>query len=343
MLRLPRFGVAAPETIEAAVAALAEPGARVIAGGTDLLPNLKHRLDRPPRLVSLQRIERLRHITREPGYISIGALVTLAELSQDSTITALFPSLAQAASLVASPPIRNMATIGGNIHLDTRCRYVNQSAFWRSAIDGCLKADGTVCHVVPGGKNCVAAMSADCVPVLITLDADITLVGPQGTRRVCLADYYGTDGTSHINKAADEIMIDVRVPMPTQLRRAAYVKWTVRQSIDFPLLSVALRFDFVGRDAENTTEHDSNDVRSGRISAAKVCVGVLNARPRQLDMAALIGRHVGDTAVIDDLCAELYRRCKPLENVPYEAPYRRKMLLVYTRRAMRALLDTGVE
>lgn len=340
MLRLPSFEVIAPETLEEAVAALARPGARVIAGGTDLLPNVKHRLDAPPRLVSVQRIADLRGIVRGPDAVVIGAAVTLAELSADPDIAALFPSLAQAAGAVASPPIRNMATIGGNVHLDTRCRYVNQSAFWRSAIHGCLKADGEVCHVVPGGQRCVAAMSADCVPALITLDAEIALVGARGRRTVRLADYYRNDGTAHIKKGADEIMSEVRLPIPTGPTRATYVKWTVRQSIDFPLLSVALRFDLASSSGDSVGE--LGDARRAKIAAAKVCVGVLNARPRVLPTDRLIGRELGDDAVIDELCASIYQRCRPLENVPYEAPYRRKMLPVYTRRAMMQLVSAGI-
>ena len=169
MLRLPQFEVESPETIEGVVAALqANAGARVIAGGTDILPNLKHFLDTPQMLISLARVTALRGVARDDaaGVLRIGAGVTLTQLAEHAEVQALFPSLASAAGLVASPVIRNMATIGGNVNLDTRCRYVNQSEFWRGAIGGgCLKSEGNVCHVVPKGRNCVAAMSSDNVPV----------------------------------------------------------------------------------------------------------------------------------------------------------------------------------
>ena len=168
MLRLPKFDMVSPETIPAVVTALSRPGARIVAGGTDILPNLKHRLDHPPVLVSLDKVRGIDQVVvdRKAGYLRIGSRVTLSKLAQHPDVTARFVSLAQAAGLVASPLLRNMGTIGGNVHLDTRCRYVNQTQFWRSAIGGCLKSEGDVCHVVPGGRSCVAAMSSDCVPVL---------------------------------------------------------------------------------------------------------------------------------------------------------------------------------
>lgn len=329
MLRLPRFDAVAPRTIDEAVAALAQPGARLVAGGTDILPNLKHRLDRPQLLVSLANVEGLDHVRADDdaGIMRIGAGVTLTELSEHADIAELYPSLATAAGLVASPSIRNMGTIGGNVHLDTRCRWVNQTDFWRSAIGGCLKSEGDVCHVVAGGKNCVAAMSSDCVPVLTTLDATVALVSPRGEREVALSDYYNTDGVNHINKEADELMTELRVPLPAGPRRTTYAKWTVRRSIDFPLISVALRFD-LDRDSTNAT-----------ITGARICIGVLNAKPRLIvDDKTIVGRPLSDKATLEAVSKLAHKRGKPLDNVPYEAPYRRKMIPVYTRRAMEALL-----
>lgn len=327
MLRLPKLKVLAPTSVAEVVAAMQQPGARLIAGGTDLLPNLKHRLERPELLVSLAGVESLRHIERGDGHLRIGAGVTLTDISEHPEVRELYASLATAAGLVASPTIRNMGTIGGNVNLDTRCRYVNQTEFWRSAIGGCLKSEGTVCHVVPKGQNCVAAMSSDCVPVLTTLDADVVLVGPDGERTVPIADYYNNDGVRHINKQPNELMTELRVPLPAGPMRTAYAKWTVRKSIDFPLVSVALRFDL---DADTT---------AANITEARVCVGVLNARPRLLKRAdSLVGRRLDDPQTIEKVCELAYKQSKPLENVPYEAPYRRKMIPVYTRRAMQRLI-----
>lgn len=330
MLRLPAFEITSPETVAEVVTALAEPGARLVAGGTDILPNLKHRLDRPPRLVSLTRVRALRQVTVDGAQLRIGAGVTLTEVSEHPEVRAHAPSLARAAGLVASPSIRNMGTLGGNINLDTRCRYVNQSDFWRSAIGGCLKSEGVVCHVVPGGKNCVAAMSSDCVPVLTSLGAELALVGPEGDRAVAIADYYNNDGVAHINKQPGELVTEIRVPLAPGPRRATYAKWTVRSSIDFPLVSVALAFDL---DADNV---------DARITGARACVGVLNASPRLIKRTdSLVGKKLSDTATADALCDLVWKQSKPLPNVPYDAPYRRKMIPVYTRRAMAALVAGG--
>jgi 4-hydroxybenzoyl-CoA reductase subunit beta len=328
VLRLPRFDVLSPETVGGVVIALGRPGARLIAGGTDLLPNLKHRLERPPVLVSLSRVRGLDQVRvdRAAGVVSIGAGVVLSELAAHPEIVHRFPSLASAAGMVASPLLRNMGTIGGNVHLDTRCRYVNQTDFWRSAIGGCLKAEGDVCHVVPGGRSCVAAMSSDCVPVLTTLEAHVVLVGPAGEREVPIADYYDTDGVSHVRKQQNEVCTELRVPLPSGPWRTGYRKWTVRGSIDFPLISVALRFDL---------EDDS--VHAG-IRRALVCLGVLAARPKLLNTAGLVGLALSareTRALLGEICQ---KQGKPLDNVPYEAGYRRKVLPVHARRALDALL-----
>lgn len=331
MLRLPAFDVVSPETVEGAVMALNRPGARLVAGGTDILPNLKHRLDRPPVLVSLARVRGLDNLSvdRARGLVHIGAGVRLADLARHPEIVGRFPSLARAAGIVASPLLRNMGTIGGNVHLDTRCRYVNQSEFWRSAIGGCLKAGGTVCHVVPGGTSCVAAMSSDCVPVLTTLEARVVLYGPGGEREVPIGDYYDTDGVSHLKKEPNEVCTEIRVPLPARPWRTAYRKWTVRGSIDFPLVSVALRFDL------------DDDSLHSHITRALVCLGVLAARPKLLNTGRLVGRRLDDPetrGILGEICE---KQGKPLENVPYEAPYRRKVLPVHARRAMTDILRAG--
>jgi 4-hydroxybenzoyl-CoA reductase subunit beta len=331
MLRLPRFDVQTPETVEEAVAALAHPEVRLVAGGSDILPNLKHRLDQPPALVSLARVKALRGIRRDGDTLIIGAGTTLTEVSEHDDVRTLFPSLAAAAGQVASPLIRNMGTIGGNVNLDVRCRYVNQTEFWREAIGGgCLKSEGNVCHVVPGGRNCVAAMSSDCVPVLISLDAELVQHGRSGERVLPVAEYFRADGTNHTTREVGEITTAIRIPVPEGATRAAYAKWTVRRSIDFPLVSVALRFDL------------ESDAVDAKITAAKVVVGVLNPKPRIVSkLDDIVGKKLSDPAVAQIVSERVHKSCKPLENVPYEAPYRRQMLKVHTRRAIEALVAAG--
>ena len=338
MLRLPQFDVVSPETVPEVVEALGKtPGARLIAGGTDILPNLKHWLDQPPVLVSLARVTALRGVRRDDarGVLRIGAGVTLSELSREPSVRALFPSLAQSAGAVASPIIRNMATLGGNVNLDTRCRYVNQTEFWRGAIGGgCIKSEGSVCHVVPKGRNCVAAMSSDNVPVLISLDATIVLVGPEGERELPLGSFFHADGTAHTRAQPGELTTELRLPLPTTARRARYVKWCVRRSIDFPLVSVALRFDL---DAAPGSPEDSPDAP---ITAAHVVVGVLGSKPRALSkLGAVVGLRLRDPAVARAVSEAAHAQCRPLANVPYEVHYRRQMIKVHTRRGVEALAD----
>jgi 4-hydroxybenzoyl-CoA reductase subunit beta len=219
-----------------------------------------------------------------------------------------------------------MGTIGGNLNLDTRCRYVNQTAFWRIALGGgCLKSEGDVCHVVPGGRNCVAAMSSDCVPVAISLDGELELVSPRGRRRVPLSEYYGPDGTAHIKREPDELATALWVPSASGPRCTRYVKWTVRRSIDFPLVSVALRFDLEAGAA-------------ARIAGHRIVVGVLGAKPRVISgLDALVGRTLGDPTAAKMVCDAVHTQCKPLENVPFEAGYRRSILRVHVRRAIEAM------
>ncbi len=332
MLRLPQFGVSMPDDVAGVIAALAQnPGARIVAGGTDILPNLKHWLDEPPLLVSLARVRELRSIAVDDGVLRIGAGLTLREVSEHALVRTHFPSLAEAAGLVASPLIRNMGTLGGNVNLDTRCRYVNQTHFWRQALGGgCLKSEGNVCHVVPGGQNCVAAMSSDCVPVLISLGASIVQVGPQGQRELPLDKYYKADGIEHTTRLDGELSTELRVPLPSGPRRSAYVKWTVRKSIDFPLVSIALRFDLERDDVHAAVEH------------ASVVVGVLGAKPRVVSgLDAMQGRALSDPQLARSIADAVHKQCKPLENVPYEAPYRRQMLAVHTRRAIERLVAAG--
>ncbi len=330
MLRLPRFSTEVPDTLEALVGLLSKPGARLISGGTDILPNLKHRFELPPLLVSTAKLPRFRSIRVADGALVIGAGATLSEIGESELVREHASSLADAASRVASPLIRNAATLGGNVNLDTRCRYVNQTEFWRSAIGGCLKNTGDVCHVVPGGRSCVAAMSADCVPVLLTLDAVLSQRSLRGERRVPIAEHYTSDGIRHISAPLDEITTEIRVPLTAAPRRLAYAKWSVRDSIDFPLISVAMRFDL---------ESESDNAL---IAAASVVVGVLAAKPKSIRTDALIGRRLGDPATEEILAAALHRQAKPLPNVPYDPEYRRKVLPVFALRALRGAISVSL-
>src|SRR5215831_19508668 len=192
MLPLPIFDYHRPRTLDEALGLLASlgPKARIIAGGTDVLPNMKQGLFEPEHVVSIARLEELRGISLEGGQtLLVGAGMRLAEIAESLLVQRLAPALAQATGAVGGPHHRAMGTLGGNICLDTRCRYYNQTYFWRKSLGYCLKKDGTVCHVVKGGAKCVAAASNDTAPALIALDAEIRILGRGGERRVPARDF----------------------------------------------------------------------------------------------------------------------------------------------------------
>ena len=325
MLRLPPFLYHRPGTVGEATELMGEHAgdAMYVAGGTDLIPNMKHRLFEPAHLIALKGVEELRGIREEDGYLRLGAAETLTHVSVHPGVRSLFPALAEAASHVAGPQLRNMGTIGGNLCLDTRCTYYNQTAFWRDALGYCLKKDGTVCHVTKVGKKCVAAHSADTPPVLMTLDATATLVGPEGRRELPVRDFFTTDGIYNSRRSPEEIVTEIRIPLGSAERKQGYTKLRQRKSIDFPLLTVAVAADVEG---------------DGRVRSIVGVVTALGARPRVLsgwdDLA--VGRAL-DGDILDALAERAHQQCHPLENLVGDAEWRRAMVPVYVRRALEKL------
>jgi 4-hydroxybenzoyl-CoA reductase subunit beta len=333
MLRLHEYAYHRPGTLDEAVAFLREhPDAMPIAGGTDLMPNMKHRLFTPRHLVALKGVRELHGVwladaegslvedgSPAAAQVVIGACTTLTQLSRDPVVRRTLPSLAEAAGKVAGPQIRNQGTIGGNLCLDTRCTYYNQSLFWRQALGFCLKKDGDVCHVTRTGKKCVAAHSADTVPALITLGASVDLVSVEGTRTVGVDSFFVADGMWNTIRGRDELVARVRIPIPDPAVRTAYVKVRQRNSIDFPLLSIAAA-------AELAPDHT---VR--RIS---LVVSALGSRPRVvtgLEKVA-VGHRLDEAA--EAVAQQAFKQCHPLENLIVDPEWRRAMVPVYVRRAL---------
>jgi len=323
-----------PTSLADAVALLGEHGdrAKVLSGGTDLVPNVKLLQNDPEILVSLARIPAFAGVQRLPvnGHdeVVIGAGTRLVDIAESPIVAAALPALAHAASRIASPQIRNMGTLGGNLCLDTRCRYINQSELFRDALGGCLKSHGTECHVVPGGQGCVAALSTDMAPVLTALDARVRLVGPAGERSLPMGGLYNTDGLDHTNLGPAEIVAAVHIPVPGPRSLVTYRKWAVRKSIDFPLVSVAVRIDL--SDDEDT------------LADGMIVVGVLGPRPRKLPLAKLAGAAI-DNALADKLGDMAFKRCRPLPNVPYDPGYRRERLRVEVKRAVRTFIAALID
>ncbi|MCE9593596.1 MAG: FAD binding domain-containing protein [Planctomycetes bacterium] len=331
MLRLPRFEVATPKTVGEAIARLAEagPSAMVIAGGTDLLPNLKHELFTPELVVSLSAIEALRGVrVEDDGTLAIGAMTTLAEVAASELVQKHAPVLAQAASLVAGPQLRTMGTLGGNVLLDTRCQWYNQTYFWREALGFCMKKDGTKCHVVEGGKKCVAAASNDSAPALMTLGSLLEFEGPSGRRTQAIDDFWLADGIYNKKVAHAELLTEIRIPPTGPGHRGAYGKLRERGSIDFPLLGVAARVDVVAE----------------RITRADVVVTALAAQPKRIARVAdvLVGvaaRGEELDRAIEAVAASAAKQCNPLANIPGDHEWRKAMVPVFVRRTLRAAVD----
>jgi len=332
MLRMPPFELAEPESLDAALALLAEHqgDAVLVAGGTDLLPNLKHRLLEPKVMISLGRVPGLRGVEQQSdGSLTIGAMTPLAEVADSASVQKSAPALAQAAGLVAGPQLRTMGTLGGNVMLDTRCQWINQTHFWRKALGYCLKKDGTVCHVVEGGNKCVAAASNDTAPALMTLGAELCFASPAGERRILIDELWRADGIQNKHVVPGEILVRVILPPTAAGHRGAYGKLRDRESIDFPLFGCAVRLDL---------DED------GKVTDADLCAVALVARPSRVKGVAelLVGTSPGAADFDEALeaVADLaYRRCRPLENIPGDALWRREMVPVQVRRTFRAAVS----
>lgn len=334
MLRMPQIQVARPKTVSEAVRAVTDGGdsVAILAGGTDLVPNLKHRIYDVDLLVSLDSVEGLRGIEVDSeGTLVIGSMTPLEDVAEAEHVRSYAPALAQATGLVAGPHHRRMGTMGGNVMLDTRCQWINQSYFWRKSLGFCLKKDGTLCHVVKGGKRCVAAASNDSAPALMTLQATLVFEGPKGRREVLIDELWRTDGIDNKKTETGEILVEVRIPAQARVEksiehRGAYGKLRDRGSIDFPLLGVAVRIDL--DDSKAVTEAD-------------IVVVALQAVPRRVQGVTdeLKGSVVGSEGfaeAVERVVVRAQKQCRPMPNIPGDAAYRQRMVPVYVRRTLLA-------
>ncbi len=329
MLRCPKFELATPTSLGEAIALLTEagPGAMILAGGTDLVPNLKHELYTPELVVSLARIPELFGIRRAAdGSLVIGAMTSIADLATNSLVRAQAPVLAQAASLIAGPQLRTMGTLGGNVMLETRCQWYNQSYFWRQSLGFCIKKDGAKCHVVEGGAKCIAAASNDSAPALMTLDAGLHFEGVEGHRSVRIEEFWLGDGVQNKKIGRGEILVEVTLPPTPRGHHGAYGKLRERGSIDFPLLGVATRLDVDGADC---------------VERADLVVTALAARPHRVQRTneMLAGAKLCSAdfeARVGELAQLAHKQCHPVENIPGDAGWRQAMVQVYVRRTLLA-------
>jgi 4-hydroxybenzoyl-CoA reductase subunit beta len=288
-----------------------------LAGGTDLLPNYKMHLNLRPHLIALDRVPELKgHSTTR-----LGAMERLADLEQDPALLRGFPVLADALQEIATPLVRASGTVGGNLLVETRCFFFNQSYFWRASLGFCLKADGDRCHVVPQKERCYATFSGDLAPALMALDAEIEIVGPEGHRRMPLTALYDAsgDGIRRTTLHAGDVLVAVHLPPSSAGRKGRYKKLRVRPSYDFPELGVAV----AGRWSDE------------RVDELRLVVGGVDTRPVRFDDLTdpLIGHRLDATRVVA-LADEVGRRLRPVHNTFLPPDYRRRMIPVYVRRAI---------
>jgi 4-hydroxybenzoyl-CoA reductase subunit beta len=317
MMRLPWFEFRAPRTIAEAAKILAGEGpqAMLIAGGTDLIPNMKRRHQSPKTLVSLRGV---RELKKRNG--ALGAGLTLSELVNDGAVREKYRGLWQAAAQVATAHLRNMGTLGGNLCLDTRCNYYNQNHEWRKAIGFCLKKDGDVCWVATASKRCVAVSSTDTAPALISLGAKVKLVSSQGEREVPLDALYNNDGIDYLSRRSDEILTEVSVPAGWT---SSYWKLRRRGSFDFPVLGVAAAVKLA---------------RDGTVEEARIALGAVASRPFLVPKTGeiLVGKKLSDD-VIAEVAAAVGSRAKPMDNADLDLYWRKEVTPDFVAYALREL------
>lgn len=324
-MSLPEFKLLRPRTAAEAIALLAQHAGniRILAGGTDLLPSMQQKLFEPQYVLDIRRIAELKGIRPQPdGGVEIGALTALTGIEHSDLLRQHFPVLPEAAKTVASPVLRNMGTIGGNICLDTRCLWYNQSLQWRKSCAFCIKKDGDLCHVAPGGTTCWAVFSGDTPAALLCLNAEIEIASVAEVRRVKLGDFYTGLGDDYRKLHPGELLTRVFLPASSADYRGAYRKLRIRGSIDYPLAGVAI------------VMKRSN----GHIEDARVGLTAVNPAPVLVKGASelLAGKRLTEelAEAVGDLAA---KTAKPLTTSALTPEYRREMIRVFTKRAVLSL------
>ena len=320
MMRLPDFRYRAPGSIGDAVSWLAESPetTMILAGGTDLLPNMKRRQQMPTTVVALRGLRDELGTLRFGHDVVIGAGMTLSELVASARIRDSYRGLWQAASQVATPHLRNMATVGGNLCLDTRCTYYDQTYEWRKAIDFCMKKDGDTCWVATSSPRCLAVSSTDTAPMLEALGASVTLVSTRGTRVIPLSELYANDGMRYLTRQRDELLTAVTVPVADGWR-STYWKLRRRGSFDFPVAAAAVAARLDGT----------------RVIEARIVLGAVASRPQAAERAAeLLKDQTLSDDLIDAAAATASEVAKPMDNTDFELVWRKKMVTSLVRNAL---------
>ena len=325
MLRLPPIELETPETLEDAAKLIANGNVRLVAGGTDLWPNMKRRHQKAETVVSLMSIPGLDHVASEKGDMTIGATATLTRIIQNEHVRKRFPAFAKAVASISSPPLRNMGTIGGNLCVDTRCTYYNQTEEWRRSIDYCLKEEGKICWVATKSPKCWAHSASDSAPILCALDAGVKLVSATGERELPLAEMYVDDGIDYLSKRADEIVTEVTVPAASDAAhcRSAFWKLRRRGSIDFSTMSVAAAV-WMGADEVVTRA----SMYLGAVGSAPVPVAEV--------AAVLVGNKITEEAIAE-IAHVAHKIAQPMDNTDFAASWLGKMTEHYATAVLREI------
>jgi len=322
MERLPEFALVHPGSVTEAIARHGgNAEARYLGGGTDLVANIRRGIDAPKTLVDITGIASLSGLSFDEGGVTIGGGVSVERIAGDERIKARYPAIAEAAMSIAAPAHRAAATLGGNLCLDTRCVYYNQSEWWRQANGYCLKRKGEVCHVAPTGNRCHAAFSGDLAPALIALEAKAVLRGPGGRRKLPLADIYREDGRAHLALEPGEMLTRVDVPAPAKSSRSGYEKGRLRDSIDFPLAGVAA----------------SLALNDGKIGSLLVALTGTNPRPLLVGgLEGLAGRKLDDAAFAE-IDKAIRKQVQPMRTTMAAGNYRRHLAGALAEKLLRRL------
>jgi len=324
MLRLPKFAYHTPKNAPDAVRIAKEHGgeAMYVAGGTDLYPNMKRRHQTPAQVISLRDVPELHAMEVLPdGRLQIGAMVTLTTLEHYPHLLAHYAGFAHAVREISTPLLRNMGTIGGNLLLDTRCTYYDQSHEWRESIDYCMKKDGAICWVAPGSPRCWAVQSSDTVPVVCAMDAEIELADENGVRTIKADDLYQDDGIKYLTKKPEELLTKITLPAPGNWK-ASYLKLRRRDTYDFPVLGVGACLWF----AEDGTIEKAN-VRLGGAGSY--------AMPATATEKVLVGKKLTDEVIAEAGAAAL-KPARTMDNTDLDVYWRKKVAPVYVARALKA-------
>jgi len=338
-MRLPKFEYIEPRTLkDAAKAFAADPkGTVLLAGGTDLLVNMKHRVIQPKRVVNLKTIPKLAYVSYGKNGLRIGALTTLHDLSSSQVIRERYPVLSQAAKEVGAYAHQVMGTLGGNLCQGNRCRFYNQSAFWRSVRPLCFKAGGEICHVVParpcltgrqaaGGrkpKECYSTYCGDMAPLLIALDSQIKVMSFDGERSFSLKNLYTQNGKKPLSLRKGEIIQEIVVPPPSG--KTLYLKWRLRESLEFPVVALAI--------------HIEKEV-NGRVKRAKIIFSAVSPGPVEaLEAEKMMRNGFLDDRMIEKITNQAIKEISPMRTSIHSPAYKRKMAGILLRQALEEMRE----